>query len=168
MGKIILKTDRLYLEELTDDHFPDLYLLLSNEKVHKYFPKTLDKKESEDFFQKVQRRYQEDGVSFWAVMRKEDNQFLGICGINKQLVDNNEEFEIGYRILDKFWGQGYGTEAARGCMEYGKNVLKKRSLVSFIRPINLQSIRVAEKNGLAYEKDIIFHDLPHRLYRITF
>ena len=52
MGKekrnIILETKRLVLEEITTGHFQELYKLLSNKIVHKYFPKALNKAESED------------------------------------------------------------------------------------------------------------------------
>ena len=165
---IILETDRLYLEELTDSHFPDLFSLLSNPLVHRYFPKALDEAESREFLEKVKRKYREDGFSFWALIRKEDRQFLGICGLLKQVVDEVEEVEVGYRILDRFWGKGYGTEAAGGCIRYARDVLRKQSVIALIREVNHESIRVAEKNGMVGEKVTTFHCLPHRVYRITF
>jgi ribosomal-protein-alanine N-acetyltransferase len=168
MQKTILETKGLILETLDDHHFDDLFKLLSNKNVHKYFPKALNKEESLEFLNKVKCKYDEDGFSFWAVIRKGDQEFLGICGILKQIISGTEEVEVGYRILDNYWGDGYGTEAAGGCIQYGKDVLQKQSIVACIRDVNKQSIRVAEKNGLLFEKNIIFHDLPHRLYRKTF
>lgn len=164
----ILETPRLILEKLTEKHKENLFKLLSNERVHRHFPKALNKEESEEFFNKVQKKYEEDGFSFWAVIRKEDSQFLGICGILKQIVEGKEAFEVGYRILDNFWGKSYGTEAANGCIIYGKEELRKDNIIALIREQNFQSIRVAEKNGMKYEKDVIAHDLQHRLYRILF
>lgn len=166
--QIVLETERLILEELTDKHFEDLFSLLSNKVVHRHFTKTLNRKESEEFLLRVQERYGKDGFSFWAVVRKEDRAFLGICGLLKQHIDAKDEIEVGYRILDTFWGNGYGTEAARGCMEYARDVLKAESVISLIRSVNHQSIRVAEKNGLVLEKETLFHDLPHRVYRFRF
>lgn len=167
MGKKILKTYRLVLEELGKDHFDDLCDLLSNENVHQYFPKTLDKKESSEFLEKVQNRVRADGFSFWAVIRNDDKKFLGICGLLNQMVDGKEETEVAYRINDKYWGHGYGTEAAKGCLKYAKDVLQKKSVISLILPINQQSIRVAEKNNLIYEKESIFHEQLHSVYRIN-
>ena len=106
--------------------------------------------------------------SFWAVVRKKDNKFLGICGLLKQEIDGQVEAEIGYRLIDSFWCKGYGTEAAKGCVEYAKKKLMKESLIALIRSVNLASIRVAEKNGLRFEKETIFCDLPHRVYRLKF
>jgi RimJ/RimL family protein N-acetyltransferase len=53
------------------------------------------------------------------------------------------------------WGNGYGTEAAAGCMRYAKDVLHKKSLVSLILAVNRQSIRVAEKNGMIFERNYV-------------
>ena len=44
MSEIILATKRLRLEKIGVEHKKDLFRLLSNPKVHKYFPKALDEK----------------------------------------------------------------------------------------------------------------------------
>ncbi|ODS30742.1 MAG: hypothetical protein SCARUB_04137 [Candidatus Scalindua rubra] len=113
MSKKILETKRLILEELDEKHFDDLYKLLSNKKVQKYFPKTLDEKESKEFLNKVKKKYHDDGFSFWAVIRIEDKRFIGICGLLKQIMDENEEVEVAYRIIDIYWGNGFGLKQLR-------------------------------------------------------
>lgn len=168
MATIILQTERLRLEVLGEEHFEDLRGLLANKNVHRHFPKVLNRTESREFLEAVQQRFDQSGLSFWAVLRKDDDRFLGICGLLEQQVDNHREIEVGYRILDIFWGEGYGTEAAKGCMEYARTHLGLKSIVSLILEQNTQSIRVAEKNGLQFEKVVKFHGLPHRLYRRRF
>jgi RimJ/RimL family protein N-acetyltransferase len=167
MSDTILTTKRLRLERIGIEHRNDLYALLSNPKVHKYFPKPLDRNESKAFFEKIQYRYNTDGYCFWAAIRSADNLFIGICGLLSQIVEGRKETEVGYRLLDEFWGRGYGTEAARGCIQYGKKVLKLTSIISLIRPVNLPSIRVAEKNGLILEKETVFQNMRHWVYRIN-
>lgn len=166
MNSIVFTTRRLRLEKIRTHHKVELFKLLSNPKVHKYFPKPLDEKESEEFFNQVQDRYQEDGYCFWAVMLKANNAFLGVCGLLSQTIEGVKEVEVGYRLSDKFWNQGYGTEAANGCIAFAKDNLKISSLISLIRPVNKASIRVAEKNGFKPEKEVVFHELPHLVYRL--
>jgi ribosomal-protein-alanine N-acetyltransferase len=127
----------------------------------------LDRNESVTFFEKIQYRYNVDGYCFWAAIRSTDNVFLGICGLLSQIIDGQKETEVGYRLLDEFWGQGYGTEAAWGCIQYGKKVLNLASIISLIRPVNLSSIRVAQKNGLTLEKETVFQNMRHFVYRIN-
>lgn len=167
MNDTILTTKRIRLEKIGTEHKSDLFALLSNPKVHKYFPKPLGRNESIAFFEEIQYRYDTDGYCFWAAIRKTDSIFLGICGLLSQVIDGQKETEVGYRLLDEFWGQGYGTEAAGGCIQYGKKVLKLASIISLIRPVNLPSIRVAEKNGLILEKETVFHNMRHLVYRIN-
>jgi ribosomal-protein-alanine N-acetyltransferase len=167
MGTIILETERLVLEELDQSRFNELFFLLSNSNVHKYFPKTLNREESVEFLDKIQNRQKEDGVSFWAVIKKYDSKMIGICGLLKQIIDDKKEIEVGYRIDDKYWGNGYGTEAAAGCIKYAKDNLNLKSVISLILSINKQSIRVAEKNGLKLEKESMFHGQIHCVYRIN-
>jgi len=162
-----LTTKRLCLEKIGLKHREELYKLLSNPKVHKFFPNALDKKESEKFFEKIQQRYQSDGYCFWAVIRKRDKTFIGICGLLSQRIDGKDEIELGYRLSDDFWNQGYATEAAKGCIMYARNKLKTSSIISLIRSINKPSIRVAEKNGLKLEKETMFKELPHLVYRLN-
>ena len=166
MNQTILKTKRLCLEKIGSEHRDDLYKLLSNQKVHKFFPKALNKEESREFFEKIQNRYQSDGFCFWAVIRRTDKAFIGICGLLSQTIDGKNEIEVGYRLSDKFWNQGYGTEAAKGCIMYAKDELKIPSIISLIQSVNKPSIRVAEKNGLKIEKETMFQELPHLVYRL--
>lgn len=168
MPKEILQTKRLILEELTEAHFDDLYDLLSNKNVHRYFPGTLDIDGSREFLEKVRRKYIEERTSFWAVIRKEDRRFIGICGLLKQTIDGKDELEVAYRINDKYWGKGYGTESAAGCVGYAKEVLKCESVISLIREVNHPSIRVAQKNGFVYERDTLFEGIWYGVYRKRF
>ena len=64
-----------------------------------------------------------------------------------------EEVEIGYLFLRRFWGRGLATEAAIAVRDYGF-ALGYRRLVSIIDPGNLASRRVAEKTGFTLEKKV--------------
>ncbi len=167
---IITKTDRIQLEELEEKHFDDLALLLANETVHALWPepKTKNREQSRQFFERVQVQYQNLGYSFWAVIRSEDMQFLGICGLLPEEINGKKEVEVGYRIQDEFWGMGYGTEAAQATMQYAHKNLGWSSIISLILPANRQSIRVAEKNGLNPDGEKVHAGMIHTVYRKTF
>jgi ribosomal-protein-alanine N-acetyltransferase len=165
--QIVLQTLRLRLEVIQPQHREALFRLLTNPRVHRFFPHTPDEKQARRFYQQVMDRYQTDGHGFWAVIRKKDSRFLGICGLLVQIIDGIRETEVGYRFLDDFWGKGYGTEAARGCICHACQKRGLDSVISLIRPVNLASIRVAQKNKLQPEKEVLFHGLPHILYRLS-
>ena len=166
MNSAIITTERLYLEKIKEYHFENLYSLLSNKEVQKYFSSTFDREETKEFYDKIQKRYKDDGYCFLAVMKKQNNEFMGICGLLKQIIDNKVETEIGYRFLNRHWGNGYATEAVNGCVRYvtEKQLFKKLVILSV--PQNIPSIKVAERAGFSYLKDTTFHGLTHGIYML--
>lgn len=64
MKKIILETDRFILEMINESYQKDLFELLSNVKVHKFFPGVLNEMESREFYKSVQQKYLVDRHCF--------------------------------------------------------------------------------------------------------
>jgi ribosomal-protein-alanine N-acetyltransferase len=109
--------------------------------------------------------HQKWGFGLWAVVEKQERAVIGFCGLSRfGDVGGKPEIEIGYHLARAYWGRGLATEAAAAVRDYGFETLCLPRLISIIDPPNLASIRVAEKIGLQYEKDAIFHDKPVRIY----
>ncbi|MSR60370.1 MAG: N-acetyltransferase [Planctomycetaceae bacterium] len=86
----------------------------------------------------------------------------GYCGVFQYPdVGRQPETEIGYRLARPHWGRGYATEAARALRDYGFGTLSLARLIALIDPRNAASIRVAEKIGLRYEKDVMPEGYTH-------
>ena len=56
------------------------------------------------------------------------------------------------------------TEAARACMDYAFARLGATWVISMVRPENVASRRVAEKNGMVSEKIIFWRGYDHCVY----
>ena len=70
-----------------------------------------------------------------------------------QQIDGVTDVEVGYHVRAELQGHGYATEAAAACHAYARDVLGVRRLIAIIHPDNVPSQRVAEKIGLAFERD---------------
>jgi ribosomal-protein-alanine N-acetyltransferase len=91
---------------------------------------------------------------------------IGLCGlILWPDIDGDEEVEVAYLLARDAWGRGYATEAAAAIRDHALG-LGVDGPVSLIYPDNAASIRVAEKTGMAYEKDVPFRGHALRLYRL--
>jgi RimJ/RimL family protein N-acetyltransferase len=101
----------------------------------------------------------------WAVHLRSNLEFIGWCGL-KYLRETNE-VDIGYRFMKKFWDNGYATEAALACIEYGFNKLDLHRIVGRALPGNLSSIKVLEKCGMKYLHDEVMHGYLHKTYQLT-
>jgi RimJ/RimL family protein N-acetyltransferase len=130
----------------------------------RFFPNRFERKDAEEWIQKNMRRYADDGVGGWALGLKPDNKFAGYCGLVRREVDGAKEIEVGYALPRHAQGRGIATEAARACMHYAFTTLGEERIISLIRPENLPSRRVAERNGMAVEKESEFFGLQHLVY----
>lgn len=164
--RIILETPRLQLRELVPDDLDALAKVLSDPITMQFYPKPYDRQGITDWIERNRRRYQEHGHSLWGMVLKSSGELIGDCGLAMQNVEGQNEIEIGYHVRRDHWKQGYSTEAARACRDYGFAQLKAPCLISLIRPENIASRRVAEKNGMIILKEVIWANLPHVVYAI--
>ena len=166
MSKPILETERLILRQIAHDDLDDLLQIWGDAETLRFFPKTLDRQEMTEWIERNLKRYESYGHGLWAVILKEGKQFVGDCGLVLQEVGGVEELEVGYHFNKNYWGRGLAAEAARGCMEYAFTQLGRRRVISMIRPENVPSRRVAERNGLRIEKQVFWRGYDHYVYSI--
>ncbi len=88
------------------------------------------------------------GWLVWYVIRTEDNILIGSGGFRGR-PDAQGIVEIGYSLLEQFFGNGYATEAVGAMIRHAFSDEKTRQVIAMIRRDNPASIRVLEKNGFA-------------------
>ena len=162
----ILKTSRLILREFTLQDADALARVLSDPKTMRFYPAPFDRDGVEEWIARNIQRYSEYGHGLWGMILKSSGELIGDCGLTPQSVDGQTEIEIGYHVRRDLWGRGLAPEAARACRDYGFANLSLERLISLIRPENIPSCRVAEKNGMTVWKEIVWRDLTHLVYAI--
>jgi RimJ/RimL family protein N-acetyltransferase len=166
--KIIIETNRLFLQELKEEDSPALLKLFSDQIAMQFFPSTKTKNEVDEWIKKNMKSYIANKFGLYSCVLKEINEIIGYCGFILQMdIDGNNEVEIGYGLIRSFWHKGYATEAAIGCKKYGFEKLQIEKLISLIRPENIPSINVAIRNGMSRQKNIMWRDYLHSIYSIT-
>ena len=107
-------------------------------------------------------RYQTWGFGPYAVVEQSHQEVIGYCGLFLfPDLDGQAEIEIGYRLARSVWGKGYATEAALKVRDYAFNTMGIKRLIALIDPSNFSSVRVAEKIGMKYEKEIMLEGYTH-------
>jgi RimJ/RimL family protein N-acetyltransferase len=87
------------------------------------------------------------GIGRLACHLLENDEFIGWCGLKK--VGN--EVDLGYRFIQKYWGNGYATEAAQAVLNYGiKN--KIPNMIGCADVENIASVKVLQKIGLTFKE----------------
>ncbi|MBI3478402.1 MAG: GNAT family N-acetyltransferase [Acidobacteria bacterium] len=164
--KQILETARLVLREFVKDDAAALGLVVSDPETMKHYPAPLDRAGTERWIERNLHRYAEDGVGLWAMVLQSSGEMIGDCGIIRQNVEDEYFYEIGYHLRRDHWGQGFATEAAVACREWGFANLKVDRMISLIRPENIPSRRVAERNGMTIWKEVDWRGLRHYVYAV--
>ena len=132
----------------------------------RFYPAPFDRLGVQQWIERNIERYQNNGHGLWAMVLTSTGEMIGDCGLTLQTVDGVDEVEIGYHVRRDRWKQGFATEAARACRDFGFDRLPVHRIISLIRPENLPSRRVAEKNAMTVWKEIVWHGLPHLVYAI--
>ena len=101
-------------------------------------------------------------VGGWLITKKTDSQFVGHCILAYR--DAFGECELGYALGQAFWGQGYGTEAARAVARYGFEQANLDRMFAVAFPENQPSWRILQQLGFVYEKDVTHYNLPLAYY----
>jgi len=146
----VLTTERLRLDELTDDDLEDVAAVLGDPEVMRFYPAPLDRAGAQRWITRNRERYAELGFGLWAV-RTHDGAFLGDCGLTVQHVGGRDEVEVGYHLRTAAQGHGYATEAARASVALAHERGIER-VTAIVDADNLPSQRVALRTGLQLER----------------
>ena len=113
------------------------------------------------------KSYQENGFGLYLAELKLKQYPVGLCGLVKR--DGLEHPDIGYALLPDFWGAGLASEAARATLEYAQQSLGIDQVLGITSMNNASSIRVLEKIGFRFDKEIALpeHGEPSRLFTLV-
>lgn len=166
--QVILETERLTLRRLLPGDLDDLYALYRDPDIRRYFPDgtlTYDETQAElEWFLNGHPRRPELGL--WATIYRPNGRFIGRCGLLPWTIDGQDEVEIAYLLAKEYWGQGLGTEAARGIRDYAFEKLGLSRLICLIDADNGASIKVATNIGMQFEKAIVDEFGPAQVYAV--
>lgn len=163
--KVVLETNRLYLREFMSSDGFHFFHLNNDSDVIKYTGNdAFESLEEANNFIKNYPDYKKNGFGRWAVCLRSTNEFLGWCGLKYEV--EKDEIDIGFRFYKKHWGNGYATESAKACIEYGFNNLKISEIVGRAYKANIASIQILKKCNLTLKKEFLYDNKPAYLYTI--
>ena len=165
-ASVLFESPRLLFRPLTLEDLEDLAALYADPEVMHFFDGVRTRDQARAEIEMCQRMYGEVGFYFWATILKTENRFIGRCGILPQWIEGQPEYEVAYMIARRYWNQGLGTEAARAIKEYGFARYAFPRLISLIAPGNRASVRVAEKNGMRYIRDVWANGYLDQMYAV--
>jgi RimJ/RimL family protein N-acetyltransferase len=110
---------------------------------------------------RLMRWQDERGFTFWAVERIADDELLGFCGL--KLADSPGStiggwHEIGWRLREDAWGQGYAREAAEASLGHAFTALAAPRVAAITVAGNRASWTLMERLGMTRRPDLDYDD----------
>ena len=134
---------------ITSDLQP-LAALNADPEVMAFFPGTQSKEQSLAFIQRMQQQFTARGFCYFAVDRLDHGEFIGFIGLSEQTyaAPFTPCVDVGWRLHQKAWNQGFATEGAQACLAYAFHTLALPKIVAVVPQVNLKSERVMQKIGM--------------------
>jgi ribosomal-protein-alanine N-acetyltransferase len=162
-----LQTPRLILRSFREEDVDAMAQLFANPDFMRFSLGVFtERKQTVAFIEKVMGWHRAGIPSQFAVVPKAEDAVIGYCGFYHH-PELPGEVEIGYRLHPDYWNRGLITEAARTVRDHAFADLKLPRVISLIHPENIPSRRVAEKNGMKVDREIMFRGFPTLVYAIT-
>ncbi len=171
----IISTPRLVLRKWQVSDIEPFAQMNSDATVMKYFPSILSRAQTIAMIDRINNHFEKNNFGLYAVEEKKSGVFMGFTGF---AIPSFESFftpcvEIGWRYRKEYWHQGFATEAASACLQYGFNMLEFEKIYSFTAAINQPSENLMKRIGMIKagtfkHPKIDTHDIlcRHVLYRI--
>ena len=152
----IAETDRLLISKFTIKDAPFFLELTNTPNWIKYIGdrniKTV--KDAEEYLEeKTLKSYSEFGFGFYKLQLKGENlKSIGTCGLIKR--ETLDDVDIGFAMLPQYESKGFGYESSIAVLNLAKQKFNLKRISAITLAINLKSIKLIEKLGLAYEKKV--------------
>ena len=171
-----VETERLMLRQWRKSDYEPLAAMNADPRVMEFFPNLLDHAQSDALAEKIKDLIATRGWGFWDVEQKNGEPFIGFVGLHipEPELPFGPCIEIGWRLADCQWGNGFASEAATAALSIAFDTLKLNEVVSFTSIFNQRSQAVMKRIGMIHRAEFFEHPAlaighplrAHILYRI--
>lgn len=148
----LFSSERLHYSLLSRNHLEDFVAMDMDPKVMAFY--TNRPHGTREHALKSFDRYQDYMAKFpklggFVAHSRETGEFVGLgVLIHLELNPAETRYEVGYRLPQKSWGQGYATEICERLIEYGFQDLGFQEIYGTTNPAHIVSQKVLLKCGL--------------------
>jgi RimJ/RimL family protein N-acetyltransferase len=157
----MIETERLILRDWREEDIEPFLRHTNTPAVMRWLGGVRSEADQLDSIGRIMRWQDERGFTFWIVERKADGELLGFCGL--KLADAPSSpitgmVEIGWRLREDVWGEGYAKEAAIASLDFAFDRLGAERVVSITFPPNEASWGLMERLGMTRRPELDFDD----------
>lgn len=169
--EVFTETKRLILRKLVLSDLDGMFELDSNPEVHKY----LGNNPVKDQLQSIQSiedkitQYKDYGIGRWAVIDRNNGDFMGWAGL-KFVTDSTNKvenyYDLGYRLIQRYWGKGIASEAASAIIEKAFTILNIKEIYAMADCDNIASDKTLKSIGMKLVEEFEQDGTKYNWYKI--
>ena len=145
----LFEADGLGFRPIAETDLNYLVLLDADPETMSFFPGgARTKEEIKNNIKRYMTDYAQKGYSTFIVFDTSTNEFIGRAGFG----DIENQIEVGYLILKKYWGTGYASRILKILLEWAKHHIKKDKIIAFTPLDHVASERVMQKAGMVFSR----------------
>jgi len=152
----VYESERLQLKVFSKEDCESAKAFWGNGEVMKYCGGPAPHRLLGKTLETYQRCHEEKGLSVYAVVEKDSGKIMGAAGFNVH--ETIEKIELIFHFSKDSWGNGYASEAAKGCIELARKNSEVNKIFASTASENISSAKVLEKTGFQYIKKKWFDD----------
>lgn len=157
MAEFRLETERLILRSWRRGDVDAFLEVNSDPEVMATLGPVMSRPQVSDLVDRMIAREAEDGMTFWALERREDDLLIGWCGVGRGRVEPIVgKAEIGWRMRRDCWGNGYVTEGAAATLDWLFATCDDEAAYAITHTGNTRSRAVMERLKMAYQPALDF------------
>lgn len=161
MTSIAARTDRLVLRTWSDEDSDRFYAAMNTPEVMRHLGGVQDRSEWDAAVSRIMGYQRDHGHTFWLMERKSDGELLGFCGLKRVNAEGSVltgQFEIGWRLRESAWGEGYAKEAAIASLDLAFGTYGAPHVVALTVAANLESQGLMKRLGMRRRPEWDFVD----------
>lgn len=170
--KVFAETERFILREILPSDIDGMFELDSDPEVHQFLGNNSvsSVEQSIESIRYIRQQYIDHGIGRWAIIDKNTKEFVGWTGL-KFITDNYNNhqncYDLGYRLIKRYWGQGIATETAIASVKYAFEKLDVDEIFAMTESENHSSQRILQKVGLRYVETFNHDGIQHNWFEIS-
>ena len=161
MAEFRHETERLVLRDWRAEDWDAFFRVTNTPAVMQWLGGLLDEAGMAKQRERVEGCNARNGFCFWLVEHKADGALLGFCGLKRADAPGStvtDAVEIGWRLREDAWGQGYAKEAARAALDLAFDRFGADEVVALTVADNTPSWGLMRRLGMRRREDLDYAD----------
>ena len=158
MAEFRLETARLILRDWRDADWPEFFHVTNTPAVMRWLGGVMDEAGRATMRARLESYQAEHGHTFWVVERRDDGALLGFCGLKRSNQPGGPQgmMEVGWRLREDAWGQGYAKEAAAASLDLAFDRYGADEVIALTVQGNTGSWGLMVRLGMERREDLDF------------